>query len=113
MEKLHNQVHLCSQFGKMVGGWVKPLFLLFTCIACFSFFRILDDVGRTSRFTCCSKMVNFPAVFAQADNSNVPEKGLISKSVMMTILMVLITIVPGANGSNTADLFTQLTSTLR
>ncbi|HHF6556871.1 TPA: cadaverine/lysine antiporter [Haemophilus influenzae] len=94
--------------AKMVGDWVKPFVSAFTAIACLtslgSWMMLVGQAGLRA-----AKDGNFPAVFAQTDNNNVPRKGLIIASTMMTILMVLITIV-SASGSNTADLFTQLTS---
>lgn len=43
----------CSQFGKNGGRLGKTFCFCFYRYCLFNFFRILDDVGRTSRFACC------------------------------------------------------------
>ncbi|MDR0805878.1 MAG: cadaverine/lysine antiporter [Enterobacteriaceae bacterium] len=94
--------------SKMVGEWATPFVSAFTAIACLtslgSWMMLVGQAGRRAALDG-----NFPKLFGEVDKNDVPKKGLIVASIMMTLLMIAITVL-SASGSNASDLFTQLTS---
>ncbi|MDY4594057.1 MAG: cadaverine/lysine antiporter [[Pasteurella] aerogenes] len=94
--------------SKIVGDWAAPFVSAFTAIACLtslgSWMMLVGQAGCRA-----ANDGNFPTLFGEVDKNNVPKKGLIIASTMMSILMIFLTML-SSTGSNAADLFTQLTS---